>query len=309
MKVVVTGGAGFIGAHLVNRLLAAEHEVVVFDNFARPSLLAAPLGAAGARIIKGDVRDMPTVRAAMQGARRVYHLAAQSNVMGAEADNAYTLTTNVTGTRHVLQAAHEAGVERVVFTSSREVYGEAATLPVSEDTSGAPKNTYGRSKADGEQLCRNFHHRDGLDVSVVRLTNVYGPGDSGRVIPLWIDRAAHDLELILYGGEQLIDFIAVDRVTQAIWEASDHSLHGQPVNVGSGVGSTLHDLARRIQSASERYVAVRTLPARSVEVTRFVADVTRMRALLGVEPPADPLEALDALVNVATPAAQLYDRQ
>jgi len=304
MKLVVTGGAGFIGAHLVNRLLAAGHDVVALDNFVRPSPLARQLSSAGAHVIEGDVRDIHTVRMAMQGARRVYHLAAQSNVMDAEAERAYTMTTNVIGTRNVLQAAREVAIERVVFTSSREIYGEAQALPVAEDTSGAPKNIYGKSKAEGERLCRHFSRRYGLDVSVVRLANVYGPGDTGRVIPLWIDRVAHDLELILFGGEQLIDFIAVDCVTQALWAAGDRALHGQPVNIGSGVGSSLHDLARRIQSLSERRVNLRILPARSAEVARFVAEVTRMRTLLGVEPPADPLEALGALVNSATPVAQ-----
>jgi UDP-glucose 4-epimerase len=213
-------------------------------------------------------------------------------VLGAVTDPDYAFTTNVVGTYQVLQAARAAGVARLVFTSSREVYGEVDQLPVAEDRPLNPKNGYGVSKAAGDLYCRAA---EGLAVSVLRLANVYGPGDHGRVIPLWLERARRGDDLELYGGEQVIDFVPVSLVVEALRRAAGTDLQGQAVNVGSGAGTSLRDLAARVQALPGARAAVRLLPARSMEVTRFVADLRRMRAVLELEPPADPLADLPAL--------------
>jgi len=229
MTVVVTGGAGFIGMHLVASLVADGVEVVVLDNLRRGAKERLP---ADVRFIEGDVRDVETVRAACAGATRVYHLAAQSNVLGAVSDMDYSFGANVVGTYNVLVAARAAGVARVVFTSSREAYGEVATIPVREDSAMNPKNAYGASKVAGEVYCRAVQGTYGLDVSVLRLANVYGPGDRDRVIPIWLDRARRGLALELYGGEQVLDLVPVDLVVEALRKAGETALGGQPVNVG-----------------------------------------------------------------------------
>ena len=301
MKALVTGGAGFIGAHLVAALVAAGAEVVVLDNLrrgdrARLDAIGHAARAGALRLIEGDVRDRDTVRAATTGVERVYHLAAQSNVLGAVSDVDYSFTSNVVGTYNVLLAAREAAVGRIVFTSSREAYGEVDQVPVAEDRPMNPKNAYGASKVAGEVYCRVFQNTYGLDVSVLRLANVYGPGDRDRVIPIWLDRARRGEDLELYGGKQVLDFVPVSLVVEALRRAGERSLGGQPVNVGSGAGTTLYDLAARVQAlCGTAAVGLRVLPARTVEVTRFVADVGRMRALLGLEPPSDPLVALEEL--------------
>ena len=292
MKILVTGGAGFIGAHLVAASVAAGDEVVVLDNLRRG--VRAKLSG-DVRLIEGDIRDRDTVALAMRGVGRVYHLAAQSNVLGAVTDTDYSFTSNVVGTYNVLVAAREAGVERVIFTSSREVYGEVERLPVSEDRPMDPKNAYGASKVAGEVYCRTFQNTYGLDVSVLRLANVYGAGDRDRVIPIWLDRARRGEDLELYGGAQVLDLVPVALVVAALRCTAEAPLGGRVVNVGSGVGTPLRDLADRIARLPSREVGLRVLPARSIEVTRFVADVARMRGLLGLEPPADPLEGLTAL--------------
>ncbi len=206
MKVLVTGGAGFIGAHLVVASLAAGDEVVALDNMRRGVRATLPDEA---RLIEGDIRDRESVALAMRGAQRVYHLAAQSNVLGAVTDTDYSFTSNVIGTYNVLGAARDAGVEQVIFTSSREVYGEVERLPVAEDRPMDPKNAYGASKVAGEVYCRTFQNTYGLDVSVLRLANVYGAGDRDRVIPIWLDRARRGEDLELYGGEQVLDLVTV----------------------------------------------------------------------------------------------------
>jgi UDP-glucose 4-epimerase len=143
--------------------------------------------------------------------------------------------------------------------------------------------------------CRTFERTYGLDVSVLRLANVYGPGDRDRVIPIWLENARRGVELELFGGEQILDFVPVALVVEALRRAATAPLHGQPVNVGSGTGTSLRRLAERIQGFPGVQSALAVRPARQAEVTRFVADVTRMRELLQIEPPEDPLAELEAL--------------
>ena len=223
----------------------------------------------------------------------VYHLAAQSNVLGALADPDYSFTTNVVGTYNVLQAARSTGVARVVFSSSREVYGEPAMLPVCEDTPLGAKNPYGASKVAGEAYCRVLAC-DSMATSILRFGNVYGPGDRDRVIPLWIARAARREPLEVFGGAQEMDFVPVDLAVRALLAATDRGVAG-PVNVGTGIATRIGDLAERIRSFAQGQIEVVSRPARSAEVVRFVADVTRMRQTLGIEPAADPLCGLEAL--------------
>jgi UDP-glucose 4-epimerase len=292
MRIVVTGGAGFIGRHLVAAMACASNEVVVFDNLHR-----APPPDVGAyvRFVHGDLRDRDAVRMALANAHVVYHLGAQSTVVGSDTDMDYSFQTNVVGTYHVLAAAREAAVARVVFSSSREVYGEVTQLPVHESLPLEPKNAYGASKAAGEHYCRVFQRTYGLDVSILRIANVYGPDDHDRVIPHWLECAKRGEPLTLYGGEQVLDFVPVGTVVQALLRAAVMPVSIQPVNIGSGTGIRLRDLAIRIQALPGVESALLDLSARPVEVTRYVADVTRMRTVLGVEPPADPLANLPAL--------------
>jgi UDP-glucose 4-epimerase len=138
----------------------------------------------------------------------------------------------------------------------------------------------------------------------LRLANVTGPGDRDRVIPLWLGRAARGEDIDLFGGDQILDFIPIDVVVDALLRAGETSLNGLPVNIGSGKGTSLRDLAARIRGLAGTHIDIRLLPARSVEVTRFVADVERMRTLLGLEPPTDPLVNLPELWNAAQSSAR-----
>jgi UDP-glucose 4-epimerase len=295
VKVLVTGGAGFIGRHLVADLVEDGHEVAVLDNLQRGE--RETVERVAAQFVMGDVRDRAAVVYAAHDVQVIYHLAAQSNVLGAVSDIDYSFTTNVVGTFNVLTVARDLGVERVVFTSSREVYGEVDRLPITEDDALNPKNAYGASKVAGELYSRTFGATYNLDVSILRLSNVYGPGDADRVIPIWLERARQGLNLELYGGDQILDFVPVSVVIRALRRAAATSLQQQPVNVGSGTSITLRELARHIQELFGVAVNLCVLPARSAEVTRFVADVSRMRTILGIQPPADPFGELRLLLE------------
>ncbi|GAB4334501.1 MAG: SDR family oxidoreductase [Dehalococcoidia bacterium] len=289
MRVLVTGGAGFIGHHLVPTLLARGHDVVVLDNFRRGRGRLPALH--GACVIEGDIRDAGLCGGAVAGVDAVVHLAAQSAVISSQSDPDYTLTTNVTGTWNVVTAAREAGVGHVVFASSREVYGEPARLPVCEDAPIAPRNLYGASKAAGEALVGTLRG-SGTATSVLRLANVVGTGDAERVVPLWVAAARRGEPLRVFGGRQRIDFVPVGTVVAAMVRVLEGGPVGVPVNIGSGTETSLCALADRVRAETGSDAPIEVLPPRSVEVTRFRADVTRMRELLGIEPPCDPLAGL-----------------
>lgn len=308
MKVVVTGGAGFIGSHLVDRLVRdGWSEIVVVDNLHRGKLDNIRAHVERGRVVfhAADIRDADRIGSVMRGAEVVYHLAAQSSVMGAVADLDYSFTTNVVGIYNVLKAAHAAGARRVVFTSSREAYGEPGTLPVDEEQPLQSKNTYGASKVAGEVYCRVFQNNLGLQTAILRLTNVYGPRDFGRVIPLWLGMAAAGQPLVVYGGQQVIDFVWIDLVVEALVRAATADVAGTPINIGSGRGTPLLALADTILALVPPVSGARldVQPARPVEVTRFVANVERMRRLLDLEPPADPLFGLSQMVERTGPVA------
>ncbi|MGZ3677779.1 MAG: NAD-dependent epimerase/dehydratase family protein [Ktedonobacterales bacterium] len=322
MSIVVTGGAGFIGRHLVTRLCESraafgvtDEPIVVLDNLRRGAreALASLVTQGQVRFVEGDIRDAATLAEVMRGATHVFHLAAQSNVMGAEDDPDYAFTTNVEGTYRVVQAAAHACARRVVFTSSREVYGQPVRLPVAEEAQLAPKNGYGASKAAGEMLCRTAASRGGLEMVTLRLANVYGPGDTGRVIPLWLECAERGEELLIYGGDQVLDFIWVGDAVDALLRAAlaPRKLfaaagilpdeHVEPgffvaLNVGTGRGTAIRTLAERVCEVTGHDVGIRVLPPRTAEVVRFVADIWLMRRTLGLRPEL-PLACLPQMVH------------
>ncbi|HEX6032568.1 MAG TPA: NAD-dependent epimerase/dehydratase family protein [Tepidiformaceae bacterium] len=290
MRVLATGGAGFIGHHLVSSLVAAGNEVVVLDNLHRGSFERP--GLKGARLVVGDVRDRSACDDAVHGCNAVVHLAAQSNVMGSEANPEYTFDANVAGTWNVARAVAGHGVDKLIFASSREVYGDCAALPVSERAPLRPKNVYGASKVAGEALLAGGA-AGGASVRILRLANVVGPGDTGRVIPNWLRAVREALPLEVFGGGQELDFVPVETVVAAIESAISVERLDGPVNVGSGHPTPLLALAERLLSLYPATQAgLKVCPGRAPEVIRFAADVTRMRSVLGVHPPDDPLAFL-----------------
>lgn len=292
-KVMVTGGAGFIGSHLVRDLVRLGYRVRVLDNFRRGNFLDSGLcSSANLELVQGDIRNTEDVRAAMARADLVVHLAAQSNVMGSLQDSNYCYQTNVLGTHNVLTEARSAAVRRVIFASSREVYGDPTSLPVPESAALNPKNLYGASKVAGEMICRFASEAD-TEVSIVRLANVYGPNDKDRVIPLFLSRAIKGLPLTIYGGCQVLDLVHVDDVILALTRLLEGvTVPREPINIGTGVGTTVADLAKSISGLMDRDVPIQVLQPREVEVKGFVASVDRMTTILGVHPRTDLVNQL-----------------
>ncbi len=294
MRILVTGGAGFIGAHLVNRLASiGAGDIRVVDNLHRGfSLESLPSGVEFWRV---DIRDPQAVADALKGSEIVFHLAAQSNVMGAVADAGYSFGSNVVGTYNVLQAAAAAGVRRVIFPSSREVYGDPRDIPVPETAPLRAKNAYGASKIAGEVYCR-LAAQQGLETVVLRLANVYGPGDRDRVIPLFAAAAGSGLPITVFGRHKILDFVWIDVVVDAFIKIAFGSYIRGPVNIGSGKGTTILDLARRLVALNGSASKIDVVEEREQEVGRFIADIRRAKRLLKISEPEDPLWALSRAI-------------
>ncbi|MBC8509852.1 MAG: NAD-dependent epimerase/dehydratase family protein [Anaerolineales bacterium] len=298
-RVVVTGGAGFIGSHLVDYLVEkAVEQVVVIDNLTRPRLDWVKKKAKNHRVIfvNADI-TCENITTLFFGADVVFHLAAISRVMVAEQDPERTFAVNVMGTVKVAKAAHQAEIPRMVFTSSREVYGDPLTLPVKEDAPRTPKNTYGASKASAE-LYLDSSTAKHLEVVTLRLTNVYGPGDIGRVIPTFIKTALGHEPLVVFGGEQMLDFIWVGDVVEVLIKAAfSQKPPLKPVNVGSGVALPLRTLSNKVLTLTRNGNFVQIEPSRAPEVERFQADVTLANKYYGLLSPVDPLEKLPEVLR------------
>jgi UDP-glucose 4-epimerase len=300
-RVLVTGGAGFIGSHLVDYLI--EHgvaQVKILDSLsrARGQWLAERRDSANIRFIEGDIRDETLLETALSGVEVVFHLAAVATVMNAVRDPMQAFAVNAMATGHLALAAQRAGVRRLVFASSREVYGDPQTLPVTEDARLAPKNVYGASKAAGEMFLSTIKP-DSLEVVILRLANAYGPGDTGRVIPIFLDNVMRGLPLVLYGGGQSLDLIWIGDIVETLVKSgfSDKPVQ-EPVNVGSGCAIPLKMLAERIVAQFAIAVEIQIAPPRGPEVERFEADLTRAQRYFGLARRVDPLDRLAELIAI-----------
>jgi len=287
---------GFVGGHLVQRLISDGcQSITVLDNLSRGLFENIARDSESIRFFHADIRDEHAVARVMENIDLVFHLAAQSSIIRAQQDIDYLSSTNIVGTATVLRVARAAGVHRVVFTSSREVYGEPTDLPVPETAPLRPKNAYGMSKVSGEMCCALFGGH-AMETVILRLANVYGPRDRDRVIPLFVENALKGLPLTVYSGAQILDFVHVDHVVDALMKAGFGEHIDCPVNVGSGEGTTVAELAARILKLTNSNSQISWKLSRDVEVVRFVADTTRAKTRLGLNPPEGGLLRLPELI-------------
>ena len=252
MKCLVTGGAGFIGSHLVHGLLKRGHEVRVFDNLSTGKLQNVehlPID-----LVKGDVRDDDAVHAAVRGMHYVFHLAALGSVVRSVEDPMSTHEVNETGTLRVLGAARAAKVRRVVLASSSSIYGNAAAMPKRESAKPAPMSPYAVSKLTGEHYCNVFWNTYGLETVCLRYFNVFGPrqdpaSEYAAVIPRFIDAALAGERPVIFGdGTQSRDFTYVSNVAEAtILAAMAPKAAGQVCNVACGERWSLLELVKLME--------------------------------------------------------------
>ena len=249
-RVLVTGGAGFIGSHLVHRLLARGYSVVVLDNFrsGRIENISEYLKDENFKLVKGDVCDRKVVRNAMEEADAVVHLAALIDVEGSVNNPMETHRVNVDGTLNVLNEAVRSGVKKLLFASSAAVYGEDNPLPLKEDYPLKPMSPYAASKAAAEHYCNVFHQCYRLPTVILRYFNVYGfrrEYDSySGVITAFVNNALEDKPLVIFGdGKQTRDFIYVEDVVKAtILALKNDQSNGEILNVCNGKPTSVQEL-------------------------------------------------------------------
>jgi UDP-glucose 4-epimerase len=291
MHVLVTGGAGFIGSHTVDLLLAQGHTVCVLDDFSSGSEdnLAAAIASAGARlrVVRGDICDAAAVQEAIAGCTHVVHLAAQVFVPVSIAAPARSSAVNVGGFLNVLDAARRAGVQRFVYASSAAVYGAPEALPVTEATPPQALSPYALDKLVNDQYAGLFSALYGMSCCGLRYFNVYGPRQDPRstysgVISKFTERASAGEALVVFGdGEQTRDFIAVADVARANLAALAADCLGV-VNVATGVSVSLRALIEAIGALAGRRLEVQYAPPRAGEVRHSAVDPRRLREALGV---------------------------
>ena len=289
MNALVTGGAGFIGSNVVDALVERGDEVTVVDDLStgRRENLDGALSR-GTKLVEADIRDADALRSIFADARPevVFHLAAQIDVRKSVADPSWDSGINVGGTINVLAAAKEAGVPRVVNTSSGgAIYGEGQVLPAPESHPVAPEAPYGLSKFCAEQYCEIFERMHGLSTASMRYGNVYGPrqdplGEAG-VIAIFCGKLVDGGTPTVFGdGLQTRDYVFVGDVVAANLAAADSQATG-PFNIGTGVGSTVLDIVEALRTISGQPFAPEHAPERQGEVHHISLDTTRAQQELG----------------------------
>lgn len=288
MRVLVTGGAGFIGSHSVEALLGLGHEVRVFDNFSsgkRANLagMSGPL-----EVIEGDIRDEVDLSVAMTGVDAVLHLAAVVSVPVSVESTGFAHSVNATGTLNVMEVARRAGVRRVVYASSAAVYGTDAPPPVSEATPLWPSSPYGSQKRYNEETGRLEFDLHGLETIGLRYFNIYGPRQDpaspySGVLSIFIDRLTRHLPVAIHGdGLQSRDFVYVADVARAnVMALTATTGFGSAFNVGTGRQTTVLEAFRAIAAELGSEILPEFGPARQGDIRHSLADARLIQQRLG----------------------------
>lgn len=301
MRFLVTGGAGFLGSALANRLARDGHEVRVIDNLTAgdPARLIQSV-----LFTRGDVADIPRLWTLLQDIDCVYHLAARVSVPESIQYPRDYNHVNVGGTVSVMEAMRDAGVKRVVLASSGAVYGNQARQPLTEDLTPDPDSPYAVSKFAAETYVRTIGTLWGIETVSLRIFNAYGPGQQlpashAPVIPRFLKAALSNASLVVFGdGNQTRDFVYVDDVVEALVAAATASgVDRQVINVGSGRETSVNELVGAIGQALGKHLEPIYNPGQSGGVKRMCADLTRARTLLGFTPVINLLEGLRLMLE------------
>jgi UDP-glucose 4-epimerase len=282
-RFLVTGGAGFIGSHVVDRLLAAGHEVVVLDDLSSGSLahLPDPHGTPGLRIAVADIRDSQVIDPLFQGIDYVLHMATR-DVRSSLRQPTMVHDVNVNGTLNVLKAAAAHRVRRLLYCSSSEVYGTATKVPMGEDYDFKPETLYGASKLAGEYYAQVFQRSGWLETVIARPHNTYGPreyyeGNKGEVIPRFIVRALADQPPTIYGdGSQTRDFTFVGETAEYLVRVLIEGDPGEVYNICRGQEVSIRRIAELVKEVSGLTADPVFLPGRPSDVLRLYGDPTKL---------------------------------
>lgn len=286
-KMIVTGGAGFIGSNLVDLLVSKGHDVTVIDDLSTGKL--ENLARLGDRVelIEKDISRISGEDLA--GVDTIFHLAALIDVVTSMDDPVSDAKVNYLGTINVLEQARIAGVDQIILTSSAAVYGDTSEIPTTEDAVKFPLSPYGNNKLSSENMLRMYNEIYGMKNTIFRLFNVYGPRQDpsnpySGVISKFMKRASKDLELLIYGdGEQTRDFVYVEDVCRSLYQAHCVKVPGT-FNVGTGKETSVNALARVVIDVIGSKSTIGYRERRPGEIIRSVADSSRLKDRLSISP-------------------------
>ncbi len=287
-KVLVTGGAGFIGSHLAEEL-SKKHDVTILDDFSAGK--ESNIKDFKHKLIKGDIRDEETLAKAMKGQEYVFHLAAIVSVPYSVEHPKKTHEVNATGTLKVLHAAKEANVKRVIYASSAAVYGDEPSLPKTEESPLKPQTPYGLQKLTSEYYCIMYHSLYNMETVVMRNFNVYGPRQDPNsqysgVISKFVNIIKDGKQPTIYGdGMQTRDFVFVGDVVQAYLKAmTAKNAAGNIFNIGTGIQVSLKELLVHLSELLGKKVTPKYEAGKQGDIKHSVADISKAKKLLGYKP-------------------------
>jgi len=295
MRILVTGGAGFIGSHVAGRLIRDGHEVEIIDDFNDyydPRIKRANLSSLGgaAKLREGDIRDRDFVHQTISQGRfdAIIHLAARAGVRPSLKNPQLYIDTNITGTHHLLEAAHQNGIGRFLFASSSSVYGLAKKVPFTEDLP-LPQtlSPYAATKIAGEHLCGNYAHLYGMKVVCLRFFTVYGPGQRPDLaIHKFTDAIHRGQSIPQFGdGSTRRDYTYIDDIVQGVTGALRYEGPAFDIfNLGENQTTTLSELILEIEKALGKKALIERLPEQQGDMPLTAADITKARQLLGYNP-------------------------
>ncbi|MCE7983331.1 MAG: NAD-dependent epimerase/dehydratase family protein [Caldilinea sp. CFX5] len=301
MRILITGGAGFIGSHLANQLHHQGHFVRVLDDLSSGDPTKLPTGI---NFSRGDVRDIPKLWSLLQGVEVVYHLAARVSVPASVLYPREYNDVNVGGTVALLEACRDVGVRRVILASSATIYGNQIQQPVHEEMAPQPTVPYAVSKLAAEQFLFIIGRLAGFETVALRIFNAYGPGQPlppvhAPVIPQFMHQILGGGSVVVQGdGSQTRDFVFIDDVVKALMATADAAgVDQQIINIGSGLEITVNTLIERIAQTVERKANILYNRETSGGVARLVADLSKARRLLGYTPAVDIATGLQRLLQ------------
>ena len=298
-RILVTGGAGFLGGHLVDALISLDKEVVIFDNLSaephRDSLL-------GAKLAKGDVRIPRQVIQATKGVDLIFHLAANANGTISVDDPRFDFETNAVGTFNVLDAALHARVKKLVYVSSASVYGRPQYFPIDEKHPTKPFIPYGASKLAGEIYCNSFFKTYNLPAVIARPFCVYGPGENPKLALVEVTRYLRwhlnkkPIRIVGDIDRKTRDFVHVNDIIEGLLLIVDKAPAGEVFNVGSGKEVSMRELTKIISSVTARSAVLNVIPEIKEDTYRLVSDISKLKAL-GYAPKTSLVEGVKQLVK------------
>lgn len=303
MHVLITGGAGFIGSHVAERLIAQGHQVQVLDNLSTGKIENLPTSEL-LRFQEGDIRDQGLVAKCCEQADAVIHLAAVASVQASVDDPAGTHQSNFDGTLNLLEACRNSSVKRFLYACSAAIYGDTEVLPVTEETALNPLTPYAVDKLSGEYYLGYYSRQYGLNTSSFRFFNIYGPRQDpsspySGVISIMADRLLSEREMTIFGdGEQTRDFVYVGDLADLLIESLARTdMSGSVMNVGTGKQTSLLDLKSALESVSGKKLEVSFDKPRAGDIKFSCAAVTRLEACFGKAPTTTIEDGLKKLLE------------